>query len=148
MIKNVDWRPGSLREYIGQAPLIRQLEVELAGSRQQRRALNHMVFHGSGGLGKTTLINILAHERGLPPPVYLVGRACTHESLTATLGRLGQNGPDNSNIPGYDRKGSLINSSLAPFPIVVIDECEAVDPSLWEILHRALEPDRDGVRRM
>ena len=72
MNKHKDWRPGRLGEFIGQPALISELAVEIVGSmdRQRPRPLHNMVLHGAGGLGKTTLVEIIAAERGLPPPVH------------------------------------------------------------------------------
>jgi Holliday junction DNA helicase RuvB len=140
MNKNTDWRPGLLGEYVGQAPLVKELAVEIVGSKQQQRPLNSMVFHGPGGLGKTTLCEIIAAERGLPPPIFLIGKACSHEYLTQVLGGL--------QSEGYDQKGFLVAPSSATYPIVVVDEAESVETELWELLHPALESDASGRRIM
>jgi len=55
-------RPRSLDEYIGQEELKRNLRVFIEAAKGRSDALDHVLFHGSPGLGKTSLAHIIAHE--------------------------------------------------------------------------------------
>ena len=134
------WYPDTMDTFIGQDPLRKQLSVELVSSIAQKRPLHHAVFYGPGGLGKTTLIEVLARERGCPKPTLLIGKSVTHELLTDVLASLQSD--------GYDNLGNLVNPAIAQFPIVVIDEAQTVPPALLELLHPVLEPGKDGRRIM
>ena len=52
----------SLDEYVGQEEIKRNLSVFIEAARARSDALDHVLFHGSPGLGKTSLAHILAHE--------------------------------------------------------------------------------------
>lgn len=145
-MKHQDWRPDSLSDYIGQKPLIRLLQTEIECSRRSpARAIRHAIFSGPGGLGKDTLCQVLAKERGLPKPVMLFGKGLTQEDLTNALGHL--------ESPGYSASGSLgvgggqlLEPDKAVFPIVIINEADALDRGILQLLHPVLEPDADGRR--
>ena len=57
-------RPRSLGEYIGQPKITSNLKIFLRAARARREALDHVLFFGPPGLGKTTLSQIIAHEMG------------------------------------------------------------------------------------
>ncbi|MCJ7808764.1 MAG: AAA family ATPase, partial [Desulfobulbaceae bacterium] len=58
----ISLRPQSLDEYIGQTELKRNLRIFIEAARGRSEALDHVLFHGSPGLGKTSLANIIARE--------------------------------------------------------------------------------------
>lgn len=57
-------RPQSIAEYIGQSRLKTMLSMSIAAAKARREPLDHLLFYGPPGLGKTTLANVLANEMG------------------------------------------------------------------------------------
>jgi len=55
-------RPKSLKEFIGQDDVKEMLDIFIRASKKRKESLDHVLFYGPPGLGKTTLANILAHE--------------------------------------------------------------------------------------
>ena len=58
----ISLRPRTLAEYVGQEDLKRNLKVFIAAAMGRSEALDHVLFHGSPGLGKTSLSHIIAGE--------------------------------------------------------------------------------------
>lgn len=108
-------RPSRLEEYIGQGKVVSALRIFIAAARQRGEPLDHVLFFGPPGLGKTTLAMIMAHEMGV------------HIKVTSG--------------PAIERPGDLaaILTNLQPSDILFIDEIHRLARSVEEILYPALE---------
>ncbi|MEO5988918.1 MAG: Holliday junction branch migration DNA helicase RuvB [Candidatus Eisenbacteria bacterium] len=108
-------RPSALDDFVGQPQVRQQLAIFLAAARQREEAMDHVLFHGPPGLGKTTLASILAHELGV--------------EITHTSG------------PVIERPGDLAGllTNLGPRGILFIDEIHRLSPVVEEYLYSALE---------
>jgi len=108
-------RPQTLREYIGQKELREKLEVTLNAAKARREAVEHILFYGPPGLGKTTLAHIIANE--MDAKVY------------ATAG------------PALKRSGDLMGilTNLKEGDILFIDEIHRLSPVIEEFLYPAME---------
>ncbi|MCJ7596226.1 MAG: Holliday junction branch migration DNA helicase RuvB [Desulfobacterales bacterium] len=111
----VSLRPRSLDEYIGQEELKRNLRVFIEAAKGRSDALDHVLFHGSPGLGKTSLAHIISHELGV--------------NVNSTSG------------PVIERAGDLaaILTSLQPRDVLFIDEVHRLNHVVEEILYPAME---------
>ncbi len=108
-------RPARLTDYIGQEKLKRNLSVFIEAAQGRREALDHLLFHGPPGLGKTTLANILAREMGV--------------QIRSTSG------------PVIEKIGDLaaILTNLEPHDVLFIDEIHRLSPVVEEVLYPAME---------
>src|SRR5512134_1582963 len=108
-------RPRTLREYVGQTKAKENLQVFIDAARQRREALDHVLFYGPPGLGKTTLANIIAAEMGV--------------SIKSTSG------------PVIEKPGDLaaILTNLEAGDVLFIDEIHRLSPVVEEILYPAME---------
>jgi holliday junction DNA helicase RuvB len=108
-------RPIRLEEYIGQEEVKRNLKVFIDAAKARSEALDHVLFHGSPGLGKTTLAHVIANELGV--------------NITSTSG------------PVIERQGDLaaILTSLQPRDVLFIDEVHRLNHVVEEILYPAME---------
>ncbi|MEP7246378.1 MAG: Holliday junction branch migration DNA helicase RuvB [Gammaproteobacteria bacterium] len=108
-------RPRTLNDYIGQAPVKRQLEIFVSAARQRSEALDHVLIFGPPGLGKTTLAHIIANELGV--------------TMKQTSG------------PVLERPGDLaaILTNLQPRDVLFVDEIHRLTPIVEEVLYPALE---------
>ena len=108
-------RPRTLDEFQGQAELKEKLRIFLTAAKKRGEALDHTLFHGHPGLGKTTLANILSLELGV--------------GFKSTSG------------PVVERPGDLASllTGLGDRDILFIDEIHRLSPVVEEILYPALE---------
>ncbi|MFQ5896369.1 MAG: Holliday junction branch migration DNA helicase RuvB [Nitrospinota bacterium] len=108
-------RPQRLLEYIGQREITLRLSIALEAARGRKEPLEHVLFHGPPGLGKTTLAHIIAHETGA--------------RLVATSG------------PALTRPGDLIGilTNLERGDVLFIDEVHRLPPAVEEFLYPAME---------
>jgi len=111
----VSLRPRRFAEYVGQAAVVDKLKVYVEAARKRREALDHCLFSGPPGLGKTSLAHILAAELGV--------------SIHVTSG------------PAVERKGDLAGllTSLEPRDVLFIDEIHRLPPQVEEYLYPAME---------
>ncbi|MRX51514.1 Holliday junction branch migration DNA helicase RuvB [Paracoccus sp. S-4012] len=108
-------RPQKLDEFIGQADARANLKVFIESARRRGQAMDHTLFHGPPGLGKTTLAQIMARELGV--------------NFRMTSG------------PVLARAGDLaaILTNLEARDVLFIDEIHRMNPAVEEILYPAME---------
>ena len=108
-------RPQTLSEFIGQAKVCSNLKVFIEAARSRREALDHVLFAGPPGLGKTTLAQIVSRELGV--------------NFRATSG------------PVIAKAGDLaaLLTNLEDRDVLFIDEIHRLNPAVEEILYPALE---------
>ncbi len=108
-------RPSSWDEYIGQEKIKKNLQVFIKAARKRNEALDHVLFFGPPGLGKTTLANIIANEMD------------ANIKTTAA--------------PMIEKSGDLaaILTNLEEGDILFIDEIHRLSPAIEEILYPAME---------
>ncbi|MDQ3259159.1 MAG: Holliday junction branch migration DNA helicase RuvB [Acidobacteriota bacterium] len=108
-------RPRRLDEYIGQTKITNNLKIFLRAAQNRREALDHVLFFGPPGLGKTTLANIIAQEMDAPL-----------KTVSA---------------PAVERGGDLaaILTNLQEGEVLFIDEIHRLRPQIEEVLYPAME---------
>src|SRR5512134_3912772 len=108
-------RPQTLSEFIGQTKVCSNLKVFITAARARRQALDHVLFHGPPGLGKTTLAQIVARELGV--------------NFRATSG------------PVIAKAGDLaaLLTNLEDRDVLFIDEIHRLNPAVEEVLYPAME---------
>src|ERR1700756_61493 len=115
-------RPSNLEEFVGQAKVKESLQIAIDAAKQRREPLDHTLFFGPPGLGKTTLALLMAKELGV--------------NVRTTSG------------PVLERPGDLVGllTSLQANDILFIDEVHRLRPALEEFLYPAMEDYRVDVR--
>ena len=64
IISEISLRPKSLSEYVGQKSIKEHLHIAISSAKIRKTSLEHILFYGPPGLGKTTISTIIAHEMG------------------------------------------------------------------------------------
>ncbi|MCK0151908.1 Holliday junction branch migration DNA helicase RuvB [Marivita sp. S6314] len=108
-------RPQMLDDFIGQAEARANLRVFIQSARQRGESMDHTLFHGPPGLGKTTLAQIMARELG-------VGFRMTSGPVLAKAGDL-----------------AAILTNLEARDVLFIDEIHRLNPAVEEVLYPAME---------
>ena len=114
-LEEVNLRPQTLSEYIGQSKVKENMKIYIEAAKKRNKTLDHCLFYGPPGLGKTTLSNIIANEMGT--------------NIRITSG------------PAIEKSGDLaaILTSLSDGDVLFIDEIHRLSRSVEEILYPALE---------
>jgi Holliday junction DNA helicase RuvB len=108
-------RPKTLDEYIGQNKVKENMKIFIEAAKKRGEPLDHCLFYGPPGLGKTTLSNIISNEM--------------NSNIKITSG------------PAIEKPGDLaaILTNLSEFDVLFIDEIHRLSKSVEEILYPALE---------
>ena len=108
-------RPMSLEEYIGQEKIKGTLRVYIEAARQRQEPLDHVLFYGPPGLGKTTLSGIIANEMGV------------HMKVTSG--------------PAIEKPGEMaaILNNLQEGDVLFVDEIHRLNRQVEEVLYPAME---------
>ncbi len=115
-------RPQRLAEFIGQARVKESLTIALDAARARKEPLDHLLFFGPPGLGKTTLADLIARELGV--------------NLTVTSG------------PALEKPADLVAplTNLREGDVLFIDEIHRLRPVIEEFLYPAMEDFRIDIR--
>lgn len=108
-------RPTRLNEYVGQRDVVAKLEISIKAAKERREPMEHVLFYGPPGLGKTTLAHIIANEMG--------------SKLVTTSG------------PALVRPGDLMGilTNLEEGDVLFIDEIHRLSTAVEEFIYRPIE---------
>ena len=108
-------RPKTLKEYIGQTKVKESMKIYIEAAKKRNEPLDHCLFYGPPGLGKTTISSIIANEM--------------HSKIKITSG------------PAIEKPGDLAGllTNLEEFDVLFIDEIHRLSKTVEEILYPALE---------
>lgn len=108
-------RPQTLEEYVGQEKAKNNLKVYIEAAKQRKESLDHVLFYGPPGLGKTTLAGIIANEMNV--------------NLKITSG------------PAIEKPGEMaaILNNLQPGDLLFVDEIHRLNRQVEEVLYPAME---------
>ncbi|MDD2693694.1 MAG: Holliday junction branch migration DNA helicase RuvB [Candidatus Gracilibacteria bacterium] len=115
IVSEISLRPRKLEEYVGQEQMKQHLKIAIESAKIRNESLEHILFYGPPGLGKTTISTIIAHEMGAP--------------IKSTSG------------PAIEKQSDIISllTSLTEGEILFIDEIHRLKPQIEEILYSAME---------
>ena len=108
-------RPQKLKDYIGQSKIKDSLQIYIQAAKQRNDALDHVLFYGPPGLGKTTLAGIIANEMGV------------HMKVTS--------------VPAIEKPGEMaaILNNLQEGDLLFVDEIHRLNRQVEEVLYPAME---------
>ncbi len=114
-IEFLSLRPEMLSDYVGQPDVVETLKIAIEAAKKRGEPLDHVLFHGPPGLGKTTLAHIIANEMG--------------GNITVTSG------------PALEKGGDLIGilTHLEEGDVLFVDEIHRTPKTVEEFLYPAME---------
>ena len=115
IVSEISLRPKKLAEYVGQDQMKAHLTIAIDSAKIRNESLEHILFYGPPGLGKTTISTIIAHEMGA--------------AIKSTSG------------PAIEKQSDIVSllTSLTEGEILFIDEIHRLRPQIEEILYSAME---------